>query len=342
MVVHPFVSSSPVAGPACRLSVVVPCYNEEESVGELHRRLTAVCQASVGESYEIVLVNDGSSDRTWPAIVALSEQDKHVVGVALSRNHGHQLALSAGLTVCIGERILIIDADLQDPPELLHEMMRAMDDGADVAYGQRTERRGETWFKTFTARAFYRLLDRLVDVRIPLDTGDFRLMSRRALNVLNAMPEQHRFIRGMVSWIGMRQVAVTYERGERFAGETKYPLKKMLRFATDAITSFSIQPLRIASLFGMFFGALGLLAIIYAVVSWMLGDTVSGWTSVIVVVLILGSVQLLVIGLIGEYLGRLYLEAKRRPLFIIDQVVGQQRTVGRRVAVAEPLSQDAV
>src|SRR5690242_12197275 len=197
---------------APHLSIVAPCYNEAEGLAELHRRITAIAERQVGGDYELVLVNDGSRDATWAKIVELAARDPHVVGATLSRNHGHQLALSAGLTLCRGARVLIIDADLQDPPELLPQMMALMDQGADVVYGQRISRDGETWFKRTTAGLFYRLLARLVDVPIPVDSGDFRLMSRRALDVLNAMPEQHRFIRGMVSWIGMRQVPLLYRR----------------------------------------------------------------------------------------------------------------------------------
>ena len=191
---------------APRLSVVIPCFNEEESLGELHRRVTAVCARVLGDAYEILLVDDGSIDRTWPMIADLAAADPQVVGVRLSRNHGHQLAVSAGLTVCTAERVLVLDADLQDPPELLPEMMRLMDAGADVVYGQREARLGETWFKRRSAACVDRVLNWLVDIRIPTDTGDFRLMSRRVLDHLNAMPEQYRFIRGMVSWLGFRQV----------------------------------------------------------------------------------------------------------------------------------------
>lgn len=307
--------------PEPRLSVVAPCYNEADCLEQLHARVTEVCRAEVGEGrYEIVLVDDGSSDRTWQSIRALAAADPHITGVTLSRNHGHQLALSAGLTVCRGQRILIIDADLQDPPELLPEMMRLMDEGADVVYGQRRSREGESWFKEITAKAFYRLFDRLVEFPIPLDCGDFRLISRRALDVLNAMPEQHRFIRGMVSWIGFEQVPVYYERQARYAGKTSYPFTKMLRFAFDAITSFSVRPLRIASYLGMTFGLLALLALVYTLIGWALGHTVLGWTSVMTVILLLGSAQLIVIGVVGEYLGRLCLEAKQRPLYVIDQI----------------------
>jgi dolichol-phosphate mannosyltransferase len=303
------------------LSVVVPCYNEEDGVQELHRRVTAVCNACIGDAYELVLVNDGSSDATWEIMCALSEVDKNVVAINLSRNHGHQLALSAGLQMCRGERIFIIDADLQDPPELLIKMMERMDAGCDVVFGQRIKREGETTFKKVSAFAFYRLLNRMVDIDIPRDTGDFRLMSRRAVDILNSMPEHHRFIRGMVSWIGMKQESLSYERAARFAGETKYPLSKMIRFAIDAITGFSVRPLRMASYLGICFGIATLLLLAYVLVHYFLGNAVPGWTSLAVIILALGSVQLFVAGVMGEYLGRLYMESKRRPLFIIQEVV---------------------
>ena len=303
------------------LSVVVPCYNEEDGMLELHRRVSAVCHGCVGDAYELVLVNDGSRDATWKIMRELSEVDKHVVAVNLSRNHGHQLALSAGLQMCRGERIFILDADLQDPPELLPKMMERMDDGCDVVFGQRIKREGETAFKKASAFAFYRLLGRMVDIDIPRDTGDFRLMSRRTVDILNSMPEQHRFIRGMVSWIGMRQEAVPYDRAARFAGETKYPLSKMIRFAIDAVTGFSILPLRMASYLGICFGIATLFLLVYVLVQYFLGHTVEGWTSLAVIILALGSVQLFVAGVMGEYLGRLYMESKGRPLFVIQEVV---------------------
>lgn len=304
-----------------QLSVVVPCYNEEDGVHELYRRLTAVCRASFHESYELVLVNDGSSDKTWQAMQQLSSADHHVVAINLSRNHGHQLALSAGLQMCCGERIFILDADLQDPPELLPQMVERLDAGCDVVYGQRTTREGETLFKKLSAFAFYRLLNKIVDIDIPRDTGDFRLMSRRALDVLNSMPEHHRFIRGMVSWIGMRQEALPYHRAARFAGETKYPLSKMVRFAVDAITAFSIRPLRFATYLGLCFGVLEIFMIAFVLIEYARGDTIAGWTSLTVIVLAVGSIQLFVAGLMGEYLGRLYMESKGRPLFIIQEII---------------------
>lgn len=303
------------------LSVVVPCFNEEDGLLELHRRVSAACQNCVGDAYELVLVNDGSRDATWQRMRDLCDSDQHVTAINLSRNHGHQLALSAGLQMCRGDRIFIIDADLQDPPELLPKMMERMDDGCDVVFGQRIKREGETVFKKITAFAFYRLLNRLVDIDIPRDTGDFRLMSRRALDILNSMPEHHRFIRGMVSWIGMRQEALPYERAARFAGDTKYPLSKMIRFAIDAVTGFSTRPLRIASYFGFGFGIATLLLLAYVLQQYLAGNTVTGWTSLAVILLAVSSVQLFVAGVLGEYLGRLYMESKGRPLFIIQEVV---------------------
>lgn len=302
------------------LSVVVPCYDESDGIYELHRRVSAVCKTHVGDSYEFVLVNDGSADGTWGAMKEISKRDKHVVAVDLSRNHGHQLALSAGLSVCRGERIFILDADLQDPPELLPKMMARMDDGCDVVYGQRIKREGETVFKKATAFLFYRLLNRMVDVDIPKDTGDFRLLSRRALDVLNSMPEQHRFIRGMVSWVGFRQDALPYERAARFAGETKYPLSKMIRFAVDAITSFSIKPLRIATFLGLLVSAGSIFMALFVMYGFYQGGTITGWASTMTVMLFLGGVQLFVMGVVGEYLGRMFMQSKGRPLFIIRDI----------------------
>jgi dolichol-phosphate mannosyltransferase len=304
-----------------KLSVVIPCYNEEAVIQELHRRITRTCHSLVGDSYELLVVNDGSIDQTWAMLQALAHDDNRIVAVNLSRNYGHQLALSAGLSLARGERILVIDADLQDPPELLPEMMRLMDSGADVVYGQRVERDGETWFKKVSASAFYRLLLRMTDVPIPPDTGDFRLMSRQVLEALLAMPEQQRFIRGMVAWIGFRQTPLEYRRDRRFAGETKYPLRKMFIFAIDAITGFSIAPLRVSLYFASLFLLLALLIMSYVLVSWLYLGTVAGWTSLLLTMLIFGSVQLFSLAVIGEYLGRVYMQTKQRPLFIIREIV---------------------
>jgi dolichol-phosphate mannosyltransferase len=303
-----------------RLSLVIPCYNEQDSLRELHRRVTQVARGVVDDSFEIILVNDGSPDSTWLGMRTLCAVDRHVVAVNLSRNHGHQLALSAGLSMVRGERVLILDADLQDPPELLPEMMRLMDEGADVVYGTRLRRDGETVFKRASAVMFYRLLNLLADVRIPQDTGDFRLMSKRVVDVLNSMPESHRFIRGMVSWVGFKQTALPYQREARFAGNSSYPLRRMIRLALDALTGFSTRPLRIASVLGIIFAALGGIGILVSIIGWLTGSTVPGWTSVMVVMLALGGIQLAVLGIVGEYLGRLYIEAKKRPLYIIDEI----------------------
>jgi dolichol-phosphate mannosyltransferase len=283
------------------LSAVVPCYNEIECIGELHGRLSAACRDAVGDDYEIVLVNDGSKDGTWAAIERLTAEDPHVIGVDLSRNHGHQLALTAGLAIVAGARIFIIDADLQDSPELPSPMMKRMDEGVDVVYGRRRQREGDGAFKRASVALFYRLLDRLTEINIPTDTGDFRLMSRRALDALLAMPERYRFVRGMVSWIGYRQEPFLYDRAARFAVSTKDPLAKMVRLAFDAVTGFSIQPLRMASHLGLELAVLSITLIVYIIVSWLSGAAVEGWTSLMAVVVVPGSAQMLVLGLIGEY-----------------------------------------
>jgi glycosyltransferase involved in cell wall biosynthesis len=307
-----------------RLSIVAPCYNEEAGLEEFHRRISAAAQDIVGSDYELIVLNDGSTDRTWAIMANLVRRDPCVVAVNLSRRHGHQLAITAGLYTCRGDRILTIDADLQDPPELLGEMWRLMQHAeADVVYGLRRERKGESVLKRGTAALFYRLMRRVGYADLPVDAGDFRLMTRRVLDILNSMPEQHRFIRGMVSWIGLRQVPLAYDRAPRQSGTSNYPLAKMIGLAFDALTSFSIMPLRLASYLGLALGGLSLLMLGYTLGSWALGHVVEGWTSLLTVVLILGSTQLILFGLLGEYVGRMYLETKRRPLFVIDQVLTQ-------------------
>lgn len=319
------------------LSIVVPCYNEAACLDILHARVSAAARAAVGEDYEIVFVNDGSKDDSWPVMQRLSAADPHLVAINLSRNHGHQLALTAGLDLCCGQQIMIIDADLQDPPELLADMRATMAaEQADVVYAVRRKREGETVFKKLTAALFYRVLDRVTDTPIPLDTGDFRLMSRRALDAFLSLPEQARFIRGMVAWIGFRQVPFLYDRAERHAGETKYPLAKMIRFALDAVTGFSTAPLRFASHVGLALTAASLLLFVYIAIGFFTGSAVQGWTSTMLVVVLLGAVQMFVLGMIGEYLGRLYVESKRRPLYLVADVagpIGGTATLGYR---AEP------
>jgi dolichol-phosphate mannosyltransferase len=312
------------------LSIVVPCFNEEECLGALHERLGAAARKAVEQDYEIVLVNDGSRDSSWSMMQRLAAADPHLVAINLSRNHGHQLALTAGLDLCRGDVILVIDADLQDPPELLSDMLQTMrKDQADVVYGVRRSRAGETPFKRATAHGFYRLLSRATEVDIPLDAGDFRLITRRALDALLAMPEQARFIRGMVAWIGFRQVAFPYDRQERLAGDTKYPLSKMISFALDALTGFSSAPLKLASHAGLWLSVGSVLLILYIAYAWAAGQNIQGWTSLMLVVVVLGAVQMFVLALQGEYIGRLYNEAKRRPLYIVQEVAGGSERRGR-------------
>ena len=312
------------------LSIVIPCYNEADCLDELCRRVAAVAQATAGDDHEIVLINDGSKDGTWAVMQRLAAANPRLVAINLSRNHGHQLALTAGLDLARGDHILILDADLQDPPELLPDMLATMkSEGADVVYAVRRARAGESFAKKASAALFYRLLARLTDTDIPLDTGDFRLMSRRALDAFLSLPEQARFIRGMVAWIGFRQVPFAYDRAERHAGETHYPFTKMLRLAFDAITGFSTAPLRFASHAGLALTGASVLLMAYIGFGWLRGNTVAGWTSLMLVVVGLGAVQMFVLGMIGEYLGRLYIEAKKRPLYIVADVIGAAREGSR-------------
>jgi len=303
------------------LSIVVPCYNEEQVLREFHGRMAAAAREVFGSRFELIMVDDGSTDGTWKLINELLAADRNVVAVKLARNHGHQLALTAGLSTVRGDLVLVIDSDLQDPPELLGPMLeRMLQEEADVVYGQRRSRAGESGFKRKSAEAFYRLLARLTRVNIPVDTGDFRLMTRRISDQLVQMPEHDRFIRGMVSWLGYRQVAFEYDRHPRFAGVTKYPLVKMISFAADALISFSMVPLRIATYIGALLTTILTLVGSAAVISWILHGTVPGWTSLTLLVVMISSVQLLVLGLIGEYVGRIYIQSKHRPLFMISHI----------------------
>ncbi len=304
------------------LTVLCPCFRDEDNLEELHRRVTAVCR-ELDVSYELLLVDDGSPDATWAKIRRIASQDSHVAGIRLSRNFGHQLAVTAGLAKARGERVLIIDSDLQDPPELLPQMMKLMDQGADNVYGKRIRRKGVPLWKKVAYKSYYRLLTFLAGCDIPEDTGDFRLISRRIVDAVNAMPEQHRFLRGMISWSGHQQIALPYERDARFAGESGYTLTKLFHFAIDGITSFSIKPLRIATLLGIVTGILTLLFAGYVALATILyGQPVAGWSSLMVAILFVGSLQLFVLGIIGEYLGRLFLESKGRPLFLISEETG--------------------
>jgi glycosyltransferase involved in cell wall biosynthesis len=314
---------------SCFLSVVVPMFNEEEVIETTYRRLTSVLE-SIGETYELVLVNDGSRDRTADIVRKLCELDSHVKLVDFSRNFGHQIAVTAGMDHASGRAVVLIDADLQDPPELIPEMVARWREGYDVVYGKRTARRGESWFKKFTASMFYRLLRSLTSVNIPLDAGDFRLMDRKVSDTLCEMRESSRFIRGMVSWVGFRQTFVEYVREERFAGETKYPLRKMLRLSLDAITSFSTKPLKLAGILGFLLSAAGfiyLLIVLY--LRLFTNATQPGWTSLIVISLLFHGITLSLLGVLGEYIGRTYEEVKRRPLYVVSGRVNFERNPDR-------------
>ncbi len=309
-----------LASPVPELSVVVPVYNEEAVLHELARRLPPILdQAS--DHWELVLVNDGSRDRSWEIMAELREADDRIALVDLSRNFGHQLAITAGMDVARGDAVVVMDADLQDPAEVVLEMVAKWRAGFDVVYGVREKRKDESLFKRASAALFYRVLDALTPVQIPLDTGDFRLMSRRAIDALKRMPERARFVRGMVSWLGFRQTGVTFTREARYAGETKYPLRKMLAFAADGLVSFSTLPLRLATTLGFLMALASLVYLASAVVARLgLAMTVPGWTSIIAVVALIGSAQLICLGIIGEYVGRIYDEVKARPLYLVSTI----------------------
>lgn len=307
------------------VSVVVPCFNEEAVILETHRRVLAALEQLRPDTFEILYVNDGSSDQTLSFLESIQAADDRVRVLSFSRNFGHQIAVTAGLDHALGDAVVLIDADLQDPPEVIVEMVERWRDGYQVVYGMRTDRSGETRFKMWTAKFFYRILNRLSDVVIPLDVGDFRLMDRQVVNALRSMPERDRYLRGMVSWVGFRQIAVMYKREARFAGESKYPVFKMLKFATDGIISFSIVPLRLAVWAGIAAIFLAFAGIVYALVLRLyFSEThwVRGWTSTFVAILFLGGTQLIFLGFIGEYVGRIYGEVKRRPLYVLNERLG--------------------
>jgi polyisoprenyl-phosphate glycosyltransferase len=308
------------------LSVVIPCYNEQEVIGDTVKRLQAFCSELVDLDAELIFVDDGSRDQTHELLKAYASGDPRIKLVRFARNFGHQIAVTAGIDAASGDAIVLIDADLQDPPEVVHAMVAKWREGYDVAYGTRTERPGESAFKLATARGFYRLLNRLSDVPIPLDTGDFRLMSRNVADTLKAMPERDRFLRGMVSWVGFKQTAVPYKRAQRSAGESKYPLNKMLRFAIDGILSFSTKPLQMSVGLGMLCAVVALAGILYAlVIRLFTRNWVEGWTTVVIAVLFIGGVQLICVGILGEYIGRIYSEVKNRPLYVVQEYRGFDR-----------------
>ena len=304
-----------------RYSVVAPVYNEEQNVPLFYQRVVAVMEP-LGEPFELVLVNDGSRDGSLAAMQALHEADPRVRVVDFSRNFGHQIAISAGLDYARGDAVVIMDSDLQDPPEVVPELIARWRDGAEVVYAQRRSRTGETRFKLMTASAFYRLIGRLTSIDIPRDTGDFRLLDRKVVDTLVRMREHHRFMRGLSVWVGFRQEAVRYDRAERFAGETKYPLTKMVRFSLDAITSFSHVPLQLATTLGFLIAGVSFLGIIIAAIVRFFNGSIVGQGTTISVVLFLGGIQLIFLGVIGEYLGRIYDEVRARPLYIAREVLG--------------------
>lgn len=301
------------------LSVIIPSYNEEKNVGIMHERLTKTL-SEITDSYEMIFVNDCSKDQTLLRIKELAERDSHVKYLSFSRNFGHQIAVSAGLDFCTGEAVVIIDGDLQDPPELISKMYERYKEGYKVVYAKRKTREGETWFKKATAKIFYRLLASMTSIDIPVDVGDFRLIDRVIVEHLRNMPEKSKYIRGQIAWIGYKQTFVEYHRDARLYGTTNYPLKKMLRFALDGITAFSDKPLKIASGLGIFSAIVSLLALVYALVShFCFHATITGWTSLILSVLFIGGVQLITIGIIGEYIARINNDVRNRPLYILDE-----------------------
>jgi len=300
-------------------SIIAPIFNEFDNIPELYRRVSEVMDSG-GEGWELVLVDDGSSDNSTGRISELAQKDPRVRPVIFARNFGHQIAVTAGLDYSRGAAVVIIDADLQDPPEVILELAKKWKEGYEVVYAVRAEREGETKFKLWTASLFYRTIYLITDVKIPLDTGDFRLLDRKVVNVMNQMRERHRFLRGMSSWIGFRQVGVEYKRAARFSGETKYPFKKMFRLALNAITSFSYFPLQVATYLGFLAAGLAILAIPVVVISRLTGSQAFiGQATTLIAVLFLGGVQLISLGVLGEYIGRIYDEVKGRPLYIVRE-----------------------
>ncbi len=300
-------------------SIIAPIYNEIDNLPELHRRVCEVLD-STREPWELILIDDGSTDGSTDAIRELAKKDKKVRPVIFARNFGHQIAVSAGLDYARGDAVVIIDADLQDPPEVILDLAKKWEEGYEVVYAVRAEREGESWFKLFTASLFYRLIYRITDVKIPLDTGDFRLLDRKVVDVMNSMREKHRFLRGMAAWVGFKQIGVEYKRAARHAGVTKYPFKKMLKLALNAITGFSYFPLQVATYFGFVSAGLAILAIPVVVIERLAGSQAFyGQATTLIAVLFLGGVQLISLGILGEYIGRLYDEAKGRPLYIVRE-----------------------
>lgn len=304
------------------ISIVVPMYFEEEVAKECYTRLSNVVIKN-NLDYELIFVNDGSTDKTLQILEELAKKDSHVKVISFSRNFGHQIAVTAGIDKSKGDAVIIIDADLQDPPELIPQMIRLWEEGNDVVYGKRKKRDGESLFKLTTAKLFYRVLNKMSSVEIPMDTGDFRIIDRKVVEALKKMPEHNRFLRGMSSWIGFKQIPLEYERKERFAGETKYPLKKMIKFAEDGIFSFSSKPLKLVEHLGFDSILVSLVVFIYLLIKISLGTSVSsiGWITTLTVACFIGGIQLISVGIVGEYIARIYDESKCRPLYIVDKEI---------------------
>ena len=306
-------------------TIIAPIFNEIGNIPELYRRVKETLDQT-GEVWELLMIDDGSTDGSTDEIRKLAAMDDHVKPVIFARNFGHQIAVTAGLDYSSGQAVVIIDSDLQDPPEVMLDMIAKWKDGFEVVYAQRSEREGETWFKLFTASLFYRLIYRITDVNIPMDTGDFRLLDRKVVDVMVQMRERHRFLRGMSSWVGFKQTGVTYKRASRFSGITKYPFKKMLKFASDAITSFSYFPLQVAMYLGFISAGLSIIAIPIVIILRMVGlHAFIGQATTLIAVLFLGGVQLISLGILGEYMGRLYDEAKGRPLYIVREAPSKDK-----------------
>lgn len=306
-----------------KLSIIIPCYNEEKVINKTIKEIVETCSSLNKVDCEYIFINDGSNDKTFEILKEHSKKNKRIKILSLSRNFGHQIALTAGIEHSTGDVIVIIDADLQDPPALIEDMLNKWKIGYDVVYAKRRKRKGETKFKLFTSKVFYKFLSYLSEVPIPHDTGDFRLMSREICNVLISMPEKDRFVRGMVSWVGYKQTEILYDRDIRFAGETKYPLNKMVKLAIDGVISFSSKPLRIATVLGFFVAFLSLLGIFYAITLRLFTNTwVEGWTAIMIAMLFLGGMQMIILGILGEYIGRVYNECKGRPLYVLSKKVG--------------------
>ena len=306
-----------------KISVVIPMYYEEEVANECYKRMTEILSKIDGYDYELICINDGSKDKTFDILEQIASKDTHVKVISFARNFGHQCAVTAGLKFVTGDAIVIIDADLQDPPELIPEMLKLWEQGNEVIYGKRKTRDGESAFKLFTAKMFYKTLNALSDVEIPKDTGDFRLVDRKVVDVINSLPEHNKFLRGLFSWVGFKQMPFEYERKERFAGKTKYPLKKMLKLASDGIISFSSKPLKMVGGLGIISIVISMIILIYSIISYAfsLNQLTPGWTSIMVTVTLFSGVQLLSIWVLSEYIGRIYDETKNRPQYIIDKTI---------------------